>query len=199
MRRIHLVHRCKPGCSRCFQSQRWSPGASSNRLPVFGGNSMLIWMVVSKCILLEKRLTSRGAQREKMTKKATKKVTKKMALCSFSWYSPLEERTGRELHGWKIRTFLQTLINHFFFPRKHHQQCHPHSPLQQMKPWNQSLVALGRSAAPPCRLTSANLDFGFLNTRQQSQISPHHSSKMTVRGTMVRSEVCNSWCFCLES
>ena len=23
--------------------------------------------------------------------------------------------------------------------------------------------------------------------------------KMTVRGTMVRSEVCNSWCFCLES
>ena len=25
------------------------------------------------------------------------------------------------------------------------------------------------------------------------------SSKMTVRGTMVRSEVCNSWCFCLES
>ena len=24
-------------------------------------------------------------------------------------------------------------------------------------------------------------------------------SKMTVRGTMVRSEVCNSWCFCLES
>ena len=25
------------------------------------------------------------------------------------------------------------------------------------------------------------------------------SLKMTVRGTMVRSEVCNSWCFCLES
>ena len=25
------------------------------------------------------------------------------------------------------------------------------------------------------------------------------SSKMTVQGTMVRSEVCNSWCFCLES
>ena len=24
-------------------------------------------------------------------------------------------------------------------------------------------------------------------------------SKMTVRGTMVRSEVCNSWCFCLGS
>ena len=24
-------------------------------------------------------------------------------------------------------------------------------------------------------------------------------AKMTVRGTMVRSEVCNSWCFCLES
>ena len=24
------------------------------------------------------------------------------------------------------------------------------------------------------------------------------SEKMTVRGTMVRSEVCNSWCFCLE-
>ena len=23
--------------------------------------------------------------------------------------------------------------------------------------------------------------------------------KMTVRGTMVRSEVCNSWCFCLVS
>ena len=23
--------------------------------------------------------------------------------------------------------------------------------------------------------------------------------KMTVRGTMVLSEVCNSWCFCLES
>ena len=26
-----------------------------------------------------------------------------------------------------------------------------------------------------------------------------HEKKMTVRGTMVRSEVCNSWCFCLES
>ena len=26
-----------------------------------------------------------------------------------------------------------------------------------------------------------------------------HTRKMTVRGTMLRSEVCNSWCFCLES
>ena len=26
-----------------------------------------------------------------------------------------------------------------------------------------------------------------------------NNEKMTVRGTMVRSEVCNSWCFCLES
>mgnify|MGYP001348521343 CR=1 FL=1 len=25
------------------------------------------------------------------------------------------------------------------------------------------------------------------------------TEKMTVRGTMVRSEVCNSWCYCLES
>ena len=109
-----------------------------------------------------------------MTKKATKKVTKKMALCSFSWYSPLEERKGRELHGWKICTFLQTLIKMIMSSfEKNHQQCHPHSPLQQMKPWNQSLVALGRSAAPRCRLTSANLHFGFLNTCQRSQISQH--------------------------
>ena len=37
----------------------------------------------------------------------------------------------------------------------------------------------------------------------QSQCSIHDEVprflKMTVRGTMVRSEVCNSWCFCLES
>ena len=32
-----------------------------------------------------------------------------------------------------------------------------------------------------------------------SKVFSAHCSKMTVRGTMVRSEVCNSWCFCLES
>ena len=84
----------------------------------------------------------------------------------------------RERTSWleDSHLFANSYQDDHFFLHKHHQQCHPHSPLQQMKPWNQSLVALGRSAAPPCRLTSANLDFGFLNTCQQSQISPHNSS-----------------------
>ena len=37
----------------------------------------------------------------------------------------------------------------------------------------------------------------FMENPLQGGIS--YLSKMTVRGTMVRSEVCNSWCFCLES
>ena len=79
----------------------------------------------------------------------------------------------RERTSWleDSHLFANSYQDDHVFLHKHHQQCHPHSPLQQTEPWNQSLVALGRSAAPRCRLTSANLDFGFLNTCQQSEIS----------------------------
>ena len=41
---------------------------------------------------------------------------------------------------------------------------------------------------------------GVANVRMGYVLTPIcYILKMTVRGTMVRSEVCNSWCFCLES
>ena len=37
------------------------------------------------------------------------------------------------------------------------------------------------------------------NSETGREVNNNLEIKMTVRGTMVRSEVCNSWCFCLES
>ena len=71
---------------------------------------------------------------------------------------------------------------------------------------------------PPSESASNDKNFETICLPQESQVrvitskndkrGPDHElrkkttktkKKMTVRGTMVRSEVCNSWCFCLES
>ena len=49
------------------------------------------------------------------------------------------------------------------------------------------------------RFSSIKTLFRLLWQLHPSNISIVVTIKMTVRGTMVRSEVCNSWCFCLES
>ena len=46
-------------------------------------------------------------------------------------------------------------------------------------------------------LWACALDFGIFWKRRRMRTTT--TTKMTVRGTMVRSEVCNFWCFCLES
>ena len=69
------------------------------------------------------------------------------------------------------------------------------------------------ATCPPTTATSPNNSDAqiayCLEATWQTTIFTHHGHikesgdldpiKMTVRGTMVRSEVCNSWCFCLES
>ena len=50
----------------------------------------------------------------------------------------------------------------------------------------------------PTKTQSIDFD-GITGTELEKDKSRFCWKKMTVRGTMVRSEVCNSWCFCLES
>ena len=67
--------------------------------------------------------------------------------------------------------------------------CSPSSTWQ----WLVLLPGRGLLLQPQCQ------GFTHLTFLIIARASLERGQKMTVRGTMVRSEVCNSWCFCLGS